>query len=103
VALQQAAGRGVTFRASLDLVEAMGAEFYAHFGADVAQADSAELHELREDSGGDDIGGGNKLVMVARLSPKSTARSGAEAELWLDATKLHFFDAESGHALTNGR
>jgi multiple sugar transport system ATP-binding protein len=98
-----ARGRGVTFRAPLDLVEAMGAEFYAHFGADVAQADSAELHELREDSGGDDIGAGNKLVMVARLSPKSTARSGSEAELWLDATKLHFFDAESGHALTNGR
>jgi multiple sugar transport system ATP-binding protein len=95
-------GRGVTFQAPLDLVEAMGAEFYAHFGADVAQADSGGLHELREDAGGDDIGAGNRLAMVARLSPKSDARSGSVADLWLDATKLHFFDAESGQALITG-
>jgi multiple sugar transport system ATP-binding protein len=39
-------------------------------------------------------------VLVARLSPQSTARTGEEAQLWLDASKLHFFDEQSGAALT---
>ena len=42
-------------------------------------------------------------VLVARLSPESRARSGEQAELWLDATKLHFFDEQSGEALTFAR
>jgi multiple sugar transport system ATP-binding protein len=39
-------------------------------------------------------------VVVARLDPASHVRAGEVAELWLDATKLHFFDAESGKSLT---
>ncbi|HET8979748.1 MAG TPA: sn-glycerol-3-phosphate ABC transporter ATP-binding protein UgpC [Solirubrobacteraceae bacterium] len=93
--------RGATFRARLDLVEAMGAEFYAHFGVDAAPPASAELDELREEAGGveelSDTGG---TVLVARLSPQSRATTGEQAEIWLDATKLHFFDADSGEALT---
>ena len=95
--------RGVTFRSKLDLVEAMGAEFYAHFGVGAKPLKSEELSELRDDAGGveetTDSGG---IMAVARLSPQSRARSGEEAELWLDATRMHFFDAESGQALTNG-
>ena len=44
-------GRGVTFKAKLDLVEAMGAEFYAHFGVDAKQLQSEELADLRQDAG----------------------------------------------------
>ena len=95
--------RGATFRCRLDLVEAMGAEYYAHFGVGATQVRSAELAELRDDAGGveetTDTGG---IVAVARLSPQSRVRSGDEAELWLDATKMHFFDAESGASLAHG-
>jgi multiple sugar transport system ATP-binding protein len=42
-------------------------------------------------------------VLVARLSPKSRARAGEQSELWLDSTKLHFFDPQSGEALTYKR
>jgi multiple sugar transport system ATP-binding protein len=95
--------RGATFRAKVDLVEAMGAEFYAHFGVGAKPVRSEELSELRDDAGGveetTDSGG---IVAVARLSPQSRARTGEEAELWLDATRMHFFDAESGQAVTNG-
>jgi multiple sugar transport system ATP-binding protein len=42
-------GRGTTFTAKLDLVEAMGAEFYAHFGVEAQQLRSADLQELRDD------------------------------------------------------
>jgi multiple sugar transport system ATP-binding protein len=88
-------------RAKLDLVEAMGAEYYAHFAVGAEMVRSEELEELRDDAGGveetTDSGG---IVAVARLSPQSRARTGEQAELWLDATKLHFFDADSGKALT---
>jgi multiple sugar transport system ATP-binding protein len=97
----QSRARGTTFLADLDLVEAMGAEYYAHFGVDAERLRSSELQDLRNDAGGveerSDTGG---TVVVARLSPESRARSGQRAELWIDASKLHFFDADSGRDLT---
>jgi multiple sugar transport system ATP-binding protein len=94
--------RGTTFRAKLDLVEAMGAEYYAHFGVNAQQVSSSELDELAKDTAGaEETSGGDGTVLVARLSSESRARSGAEAELWIDASKLHFFDADSGQALTH--
>ena len=57
-----------------------------------------------EDAGGvEELTDSGEHVLVARLSPESRARSGEEAELWLDATKLHFFDEQSGEALTFAR
>ena len=80
----------------------MGAEFYAHFGVRAQQLRSADLEELREDAGGvEEKSDSGDTVVVARLSPESRATSGGQAELWLDATKLHFFDADSGEALTH--
>jgi multiple sugar transport system ATP-binding protein len=93
--------RGTTFRARLDLVEAMGAEYYAHFGVKAEHLVTEDLEELRHDQ--DDVeettDTGDEVV-VARLDPTSHARAGELTELWLDATKLHFFDAESGTSLT---
>jgi multiple sugar transport system ATP-binding protein len=94
--------RGTTFQTRLGLVEAMGAEFYAHFAVTASRLRSDDMRDLLEDAGGveratDEDGG---TAVVARLSPESSARTGEPAELWLDATKLHFFDAESGEALT---
>jgi multiple sugar transport system ATP-binding protein len=97
----QARARGTTFQTRLDLVEAMGAEYYAHFGVDAERLRASELQELRDDAGGveekSDSGG---TVVVARLNPESRARTGELVELWLDAMKLHFF-AQSGEALTH--
>jgi multiple sugar transport system ATP-binding protein len=94
--------QGTTFTAELDLVEAMGAEFYAHFGVGAGeQLQSADLQDLRDDAGGEiETTDAGETVVVARLSPQSRARAHHSSELWLDATKLHFFDTESGAALT---
>ena len=93
--------QGTTFKANLDLVEAMGAEFYAHFGIRGKLIETEELQELRDDAGGvEELTDSGDAVLVARLSPQSRARTGEQAELWLDATKLHFFDEQSGDALT---
>jgi len=97
-------GRGATFKARLDLVEAMGAEYYAHFGIKAKMVQSEELQELREDAGGvEELTDSGDTVLVARLSPESRARSGDETEIWLDAAKMHFFDEQSGEALTYAR
>jgi len=96
---------GTTFQTRLDLVEAMGAEYYAHFGVAVdRQLRSADLSELREDLGGvEEQSDTGDIVVVARLNPESDARTGGTAEVWIDATKLHFFDEGSGEALTHVR
>jgi len=96
--------RGTTFKAKLDLVEAMGAEYYAHFGIHAKMVQSEELQELRDDAGGvEELTDSGETVLVARLSPESRARSGDDTEIWLDASKMHFFDEQSGEALTYAR
>jgi multiple sugar transport system ATP-binding protein len=99
---RESRARGTTFRARLDLVEAMGAEYYAHFGVDTdRQLRSSELTDLREDMGGvQQQSDSGDVAVVARLNPESEARTGGTAELWIDATKLQFFDEGSGEALT---
>jgi multiple sugar transport system ATP-binding protein len=94
--------RGTVFPAHFDLVEAMGAEYYAHFVINAQEVvPTEELRELRDDAGGiEETTDAGDTVLVARLSPKSSARTGEQAQLWLDNTKLHFFDAQSGEALT---
>jgi multiple sugar transport system ATP-binding protein len=91
---------GQTFAADLDLVEAMGAEYYAHFAVGGAVA-SADLDDVRDDAtGGEESLPRGQTSVVARLSPTSKARANQRAELWVDLTKLQFFDADSGESLT---
>jgi hypothetical protein len=40
--------------------------------------------------------------VVARLDAASGIERDSEAELWVDATKLHLFDQESGDSLRKG-
>ena len=81
----------------------MGAEFYAHFGV---KADAAAVRADRRpawttraawprprDEG--------EAVVVARLTPRAGSSVGEPTEVWLDATKLHFFDADSGESLSS--
>jgi len=95
--------QGTTFNTTLDLVEAMGSEYYAHFGVGGDQmASSDHLDDLVKDAGGEqETTSEGQAVVVARLNPTSKARAGESAEIWVDATKMHFFDADSGRALSS--
>jgi multiple sugar transport system ATP-binding protein len=96
-------GRGTTFNAKFDLVEAMGAEFYVHFGVKADQMQgSAQMDALMEDQGGiAESGEEGEAVVVARLDAESRAKTGEQTEVWLDASKMHFFDADTGRALSS--
>jgi multiple sugar transport system ATP-binding protein len=96
--------RGTTFRAKIDVLEAMGSELYAHFTTEGDhRIESAELQELAADSGAGEVpGGGEEGQITARLDAASKVRQGEEAELWVDASKLHLFDPEDGRNITVG-
>ena len=96
---------GVTFNASIDVVESLGSDIYAYFtpaGRDESRdvgPGHAELDELAADSGISATGGGGDQI-TARLDAATKIREGDTAELWVDARKVHVFDAESGKSLT---
>jgi multiple sugar transport system ATP-binding protein len=98
----EARDRGTVFRAQIEVLESLGSELYAHFSVTSdQQIESAELRELAEDAGGGEVPmAGEEGRIVARLEPASQVRVGQEAELWVDASKVHLFDPEDGRNLT---
>jgi multiple sugar transport system ATP-binding protein len=92
--------QGAVFKTTIEVVESMGSELYAHFSLEKQGIESEELRELAEESGSAELGGGDADRIIARLDAASGVREGQEAELWLDVSKLHFFD-ESGRSLTS--
>jgi multiple sugar transport system ATP-binding protein len=94
--------QGSTFRAQIEVLEAMGSELYAHFTTEAGvQIQSEELQELAQDSGAGDVPmSGEAGQITARLDAASQVKQGHEAELWVNATKLHLFDPEDGRNLT---
>jgi multiple sugar transport system ATP-binding protein len=95
----EAKDRGTTFHAKIDLVESMGSEQYAYFKLEGESVQSDELRELAEDAGATEVPSSGEGTVVARLDAASQVKRGDEAELWVDSTKLHLFDPESGQSL----
>jgi multiple sugar transport system ATP-binding protein len=95
--------RGITFRAKIDLVESMGSEKYAYFRVETGGVDSQELAELAEDAGASEVPGGGRDQVIARLDAGSGVERGVEAELWVDASKLHLFEPDSGRSLADAK
>jgi multiple sugar transport system ATP-binding protein len=91
---------GLTFHATIDVIESLGAEKYVYFTKELGQTvNSAELEELARDSGRADASGTGETV-VARLDPATRITEGHDAELWADIRKLHIFDPATGRNLT---
>jgi multiple sugar transport system ATP-binding protein len=99
----EAKDRGHTFKANIDLVESMGSELYAYFTIEAAVMESDQLQDLAKDAGAGEVPQGEEGQVVARLDAASEVKRGEEAELWVDTTKLHLFDPDSGDNLTRKR
>ncbi|MEZ5123460.1 MAG: sn-glycerol-3-phosphate ABC transporter ATP-binding protein UgpC [Solirubrobacterales bacterium] len=91
---------GLEFDAKIDLVESMGSEIYAYFTHGGEGARSEQISELAADVGAGDLSAGEGQQVVARLNADSTVARGSQARLWLDTSKLHLFDPQSGENLT---
>jgi multiple sugar transport system ATP-binding protein len=95
--------RGTTFRTKIDVLESMGAEYYAYFVVESERVSSSELEELAQDAGAADLPHSHEgSQVVARLDAASKVRKGEELELWFNSWHLHLFDPESGRSLLAG-
>ncbi len=93
--------KGITFKATIELVESMGSEKYAYFSiSSEEEIESKDLEDLAADAGMEEVPGGGQDQVIARLDAGSGVERGKETELWVDSTKLHFFDPDSGESLT---
>ena len=91
---------GITFDASIDVLESMGSDVFVYFTQGREQGVTAtELEELARDSGRADTGGSGDTI-VARLDAATTIREGHDAELWVDGRSMHVFDPASGRNLS---
>jgi multiple sugar transport system ATP-binding protein len=92
---------GMTFPATIDVVESLGSEKYVYFTQELGTVDAAELTELARDSGRADTGASGETV-VARIDPATQITEGQDAQIWVDVRALHVFDPASGKNLTLG-
>ncbi|HEX2359350.1 MAG TPA: sn-glycerol-3-phosphate ABC transporter ATP-binding protein UgpC [Solirubrobacterales bacterium] len=97
----EAREHGATFKAKLDLVESLGAEYYTYFHLEGTRVDSEHLSEVAADAGLGEIPSAKAgdVSMVARLDEMSEIEEGQEVELSLDTRRIHMFDPESGDNL----
>jgi len=91
---------GITFHATIDVLESLGSDVFVYFSREVGQGvSSAELEELARDSGRADSGEGGETI-VARLDAATHIREGQDAELWVDSRAMHIFDPATGRNLS---
>jgi multiple sugar transport system ATP-binding protein len=97
----EAKAHGATFKARLDLVESLGAEYYAYFHLEGTKVESEHLSEVAADAGLSEVPSAQAgdTSLVARLNEMSEISEGDEVELWLDTRRLQLFDPDSGETL----
>jgi multiple sugar transport system ATP-binding protein len=97
-------GRGDsgTISAVVDIREDLGSEIFVHFGVEAppvrGEDVEAALGEEALEATSDQVRRKGSLF-TARVSRESHAREGDVLELALNASRLHFFDTESGTAI----
>jgi multiple sugar transport system ATP-binding protein len=91
---------GITFRASIDVLESLGSDVFVYFTHGREQGvNAAELDELARDSGRADTGASGDTI-VARLDAATRIREGHDAELWVNGRAMHIFDPATGRNLS---
>ena len=85
-----------TIDVQVDVLEQLGADTHACFRVE-AQRPEVDLGSDTDDV---ELLPAQTTLFTARIDPRSTARQGAELRLALDPAAFHFFDVETGAALT---
>jgi multiple sugar transport system ATP-binding protein len=90
--------RGHRLSALVDVLEPTGSDLYAHLATPQSQnGDAAALARMVAEARQTDSALTDDVV--ARLDASSKLREGAQAQLWLDTSNIHLFDAETGERL----
>ena len=84
----------------VSLLEQLGSDTYVHFYKDIKPVQTEAIEEILADEGEDISVLGSETKFIARINPNSTVEEGQEINLALDPSKLHYFDPDSGLAIT---
>jgi multiple sugar transport system ATP-binding protein len=90
-------GDGGTISARVEMVEALGSDLIVHLGLDAQAAEvrsSDSLQEIQASESG-------IARCLARFSAKHSVRPGETVAVRFDREQLHFFDGDSGEAITD--
>src|SRR4051795_2756803 len=92
---------GFVFEADITLVESLGSDLFVHIAYGGEGAQSEHLAELAADAGGADLPSPDENAAVPRLAPASSIQAGSRGRFWMDTSKVHLFEAQSGDSLTS--
>jgi multiple sugar transport system ATP-binding protein len=88
--------RGVTFTATVDVTEWLGAEQFAYIPYEAPAEITDQLRDLARELDSESL----RTQLVVSLDTDSRIRRGEPAELWFDPARMHLFDPTSGENLT---
>jgi multiple sugar transport system ATP-binding protein len=89
---------GSTFRAKVDVTEWLGNEAYAYIPIDLPPEIQTQLTDLERELDMEAL----RPQLVVSLDAASRIGEGEEAEIFVDARKMHLFDPQSQENLTVG-
>jgi multiple sugar transport system ATP-binding protein len=87
-------------KATVSLVEALGAQIVVHFEVDAPKVVTADTKALERDAHTEDVPThveGTRFV--AAFAPRSRVRVGDQIEVVVDTERMHFFDPDTGNAI----
>ncbi|MET0578302.1 MAG: sn-glycerol-3-phosphate ABC transporter ATP-binding protein UgpC [Ilumatobacteraceae bacterium] len=87
---------GASFTAEVDVVEWLGNEAYAYIPYEAPPEVAEQLSQLERDLDSEAL----RTQLIVSLGSASRVRGGEQAELFVDARKMHLFDPASGDNLT---
>ena len=90
------AQKGQTFRATIDVVEWLGNEQYAYIPFEAPPEVASQLADLEKEMDGEAL----RTQLVVSLDAAAKVFRGEEAELFIDASRMHLFDPSTGENLT---
>jgi multiple sugar transport system ATP-binding protein len=91
--------QGLMFKDRIDVIEWLGSEQYAYIPFEAPDRVRKPLEELASELDNEQT----RTQLVVTLDAESRVAEGQEADLWLDPSRMHLFDPESGANLTHGR
>jgi multiple sugar transport system ATP-binding protein len=85
-----------TITATVTVAEILGSETLVHFELEAPPVVTPDIEELLADTGGDVTSLGNTTKFTARVSSDVSVSLGQEITVTIDATKMQFFNPETG-------
>ncbi len=88
-----------TIDVHIELTEQLGSEAFVHFELPSRPVLTPELAELLADEGTDVDALGDTSKFTARVDPDHAPKAGETSTLFVDSSRLHFFDPDNGQAI----